>query len=730
MSENSTAADKTALASGYSASDLVDAMKRVGIASGDTVFFQTCVDTLGQPVGCADSRGICEMLWNSLREVVGPNGTVLVPTYTFSFCRQEIFDIEKSPTIWGEWNTYFEFSEYFRRLPGAIRSADPIFSTAGIGPRAAEILLNLPKVCLGEDCVHDRLWRVGGKICILGVGLYESIFRHHMEAMTRVPWRYDKLFTGYIRENGKTRKEGWIYNVRILANNADPAGEPLEAIARQTGLCRVAPVGHGEILSVKADEFRNLIIQELTRNPWFSVKGPAGDPVALEEERVAGPRYEVKLPPQASMKQMIDELWQLPRDIVSDGYDAALSSLSTQTPMRIHEYPSGTHCWTWVVPEKWTCLEACLETTDGKLIFSYADHPLHVVSYSLPFEGEVTREELFKHLHVHPWLPDAVPFIFKYYERDWGLCCSQDQKATLSEERYRVRIKTKFSFGTLKVGEVVAQGASDDCIVLCAHLCHPGQVNDDLTGVVVGLKVMRELLQRRDLRYTYRFLIVPETIGSVAYLSQNERLLPKMKGGLFLEMLGKDHPHALQLSFMGNTEIDQCLTMALKEHDQKSWTGPFRTLILNDEVQFNAPGVRVPMLSLSRILPMSDPEWPFHEYHSNHDRPQSISTERLEESFRMVLKMLDTLEANVVPVNQFKGEVFCSRYGLHVDWYTDREGNKKLFDIMHLIDGSRTIADIAQTVGVSFGDTKRVVDEMNRCGLISYHDQTRSGTLP
>lgn len=249
-----------------------------------------------------------------------------------------------------------------------------------------------------------------------------------------------------------------------------------------------------------------------------------------------------------------------------------------------------------------------------------------------------------------------------------------------------------------------------------------------MSGVVVGLNVMRELLKRRDLRYTYRFLIVPETIGSVAYLSQNEHLLSKMKGGLFLEMLGRDNPHALQLSFAGNSEVDQCLTLTLQEHDRKAWTGAFHSLILNDELQFNAPGVRVPMLSLSRILPLSAPEWPFREYHSNFDTPQNTSLEALEKSFQMVLKMVDTLEANLVPLNQFKGEVFCSRYGLHVDWYTDREGSKSLFDVMHQIDGSRTIAEIALKAGVPFSAAKRIIDDMHQCGLVSYGGKTKPGS--
>ena len=302
--------------------------------------------------------------------------------------------------------------------------------------------------------------------------------------------------------------------------------------------------------------------------------GPAGDPVELESARTSGKGSRIRLSENASMEELISELWRLPRDIVSDGYDTALRALSTQVPMVVHEYPTGTECWTWLVPEKWTCQEAWLETLDGRRLFSYEDNPLHVVSYSLPVNREVSREELFAHLHVHPELPDAIPFVFKYYERDWGLCCSRRLKDSLRDDRYRVVIKSDFSYGTLKVGEVIVPGKSSETFILCAHLCHPAMVNDDLSGVVVGLKVMQELLKRRNLRYTYRFLILPETIGSVAYLSHQQELIPKMIGGLFLEMLGLENPHALQLSFAGDTEVDRCLSQALKESDPRGMDRP------------------------------------------------------------------------------------------------------------------------------------------------------------
>ncbi len=245
----------------------------------------------------------------------------------------------------------------------------------------------------------------------------------------------------------------------------------------------------------------------------------------------------------SSLLDLIEELWLLKRDIVSDGFDRALYRLAEEVPMSIHEYPTGETCWTWLVPEKWTCRTAYLETLQGQRLIDYSDHPLHVVSYSLPFEGVVSRAELLDHLHTHPTLADALPYVFKYYERDWGLCASQSLRDSLTEESYRVVIRTEFEPGTLKVGEVVIPGQVNQCVMLVAHLCHPAMANDDLTGVAVGIEVARELLEGSLSGampyYTYRLLILPETIGSVAYLSHHEQLIPKMAAGLFLEMLGK-----------------------------------------------------------------------------------------------------------------------------------------------------------------------------------------------
>jgi len=696
----------------YRKTDLIKAIRAAGVRAGDVVFSHVGMGMLGFPGEGSTEESAFNVIYNAFMEVLGPEGTLLIPTYSYSFCKGESFRPSTTPSDVGP------FSERFRKLDSVKRSLGPIFSVAGLGPRVDELFRDLPHNCFGDDCIYQRLISIGARICNIGVGFRYATFIHHVEQMVGVPYRFLKLFTGLIEGDGEPRKEGWLYYVRIWVDNSWPDLRRLEKKARDTKICQSARVGLGEVTCIDCADLYELARAEVTKDPWFLAKGPSGDPIELERERLGGSIYPVDPPPRASMLEIIEALWKLPRDIVSDGYDVALQALAKQVPMTIHEYPSGTECWTWIIPEKWTCHEAYLETLDGKRLFSYVDNPLHVVSYSLPFEGEVSRQELFDHLHVHPKIPDAIPFKFKYYERDWDLCCSKNLKDSLTDARYRVVIKTSFSYSTLKVGEVVAPGESEESIVLCAHLCHPAMANDGVTGVVAGLEVMRELLKRRNLHYTYRLLIAPETIGSVAYLSHHEDLVSKMKGGLFLEMLGLDNPHTLQLSFEGNTELDQCFTLVLKAHDPDGWTTGFQTM--NDERQFNAPGVRVPMLALYRVLPASDPDWPYKEYHSDHDTPELASAKRLEASRDLVLRMIGTLENNFRPINKFKGEVFCSRYGLHIDWDTDPEGNEAFFDIMYLIDGTRSIAEIASACGISFEVAKKTIDEFRRHGLVEY----------
>jgi len=740
----------------YTFDQLITALRQVGVQTGDLIFTHVDLAALGMPELASPNgqrrnrralgEAICTLIDAAVRSVIGETGTWLVPTYSYSFGKQQIYDPATTPSSVGT------FTEWFRQQAGVMRSADPMFSVAGIGPRAVQLFANLPHDCFGSDCIYDRLRQANAKIVNLGVGVRDMTFLHHVEQSVGVPYRFKKLFLGqYGPANGdKTHlsKTGWLYNVRPFTENCRPAFGKLDPVLRANGVLQAAPVGLGEVLSITCGDLFNCAAAEIHRDPWFLAQGPAlthaellakEQPVTAKIGLLAETRF-------LDTQNLIDTLWRLPRDIISAGYDTALNliaqqfSPNPQSPipnLTIHEYPSGTEAFTWVVPEAWHCQEAYLETLDGRRLFSYADHPLHVVSYSLPFEGVVSRAELLAHLHPHPLLPHVTPFKFKYYERDWGLCCSQDLKNSLTDDAYRVVIRSKFSYGTLKVGEVVAQGRSPHSFVLCAHLCHPHQVNDDLAGVVIGINVMRELLRRNNLNYTYRLLILPETIGSVAWLQERaksqelrtknqESSAPSLFGGLFLEMLGTDLPHSLQLSLQGDTPLDKLMMNVVQAHDTASWVGAFNTVIGNDERQFNAPGIRVPMLSLSRVHQPNHPHYPYLQYHSTDDTPAIVSAERLDASAALVLKIIDGIESSPIPhppsplpTPNYKGEVFLSRYGIHIDPTEDPEGRRHLFKVMNLIDGTRSIEQIAATSAAPVDAVQRIVGLLQQHGLVA-----------
>src|SRR5579871_3775111 len=429
-----------------------------GLRSGDTVLVQLSLSAFGITEDLREQRG--RIILSAILDVIGNTGTLLAPAFTFSFDRQEEFDPAASMPVVGPWSDAVEFTEAVLQHDGAVRSNDPLYSVVGIGPGASGLLSNLPNSSVGPSSLIDRLSRVSAKLCLIGVPLKHAIAVDFAEVEAAVPWRYKKLFTGKVRADGMSRRQGWIASVvnPCLKNQADTIRN------RVTG--RAEAEFHGAQDSpVATADVRSLV--ELLQADF------AREAAAFDWSQVSKdlPLISVQLPDSATMSETISALWRLPRDIVSDGYDAALRALATQVPMQVHEYPTGTECWTWLVPEKWSCREARLETSKGDVLFSYRDNPLHAVSYSLPFEGTVTRDELFRHLHTHPRLDDAIPFIFKYYERDWGLCCSKNLKESLNDVSYRVVIDSDFSFGSLKVGECIAQGKSDKTFVLCAHLC-------------------------------------------------------------------------------------------------------------------------------------------------------------------------------------------------------------------------------------------------------------------
>jgi len=353
--------------------------------------------------------------------------------------------------------------------------------------------------------------------------------------------------------------------------------------------------------------------------------------------------------------QVIQDLYRRDRNFCSSDYDACIDYLQKILPFAIYQYLSPQPMQGWVIPPKWDLLEGTI-SHQGTVIYE-VDHPLKIVGLSAPFQGTVSREELRKHLHFDRRNPQSIPYHFRQHyrpwQRDWGFCVSQDFYDKLPEGNYEVSITTSESEGYLKVAEYTKAGDHPETFAFVAHLDHPGMANDDLAGVAVGVELFRRLAQQHT-KFTYRLVIVQEIIGSVFYLPERRH---DVMESLFLEMLGSRTELAFQESREGKSQLESCLLNALQSHTHR--TGPFRSIVCNDENVWESYGI--PMPSLSR--------YPYPEYHSDKDDPSIISQESLEESVQILLKMIKELDKSTLLRKKFQGVPALAHpsYDLYVD---------------------------------------------------------------
>lgn len=617
----------------YSKKDFVAALRQAGISSGQIVLSHSNIGFFGIPSEGNDRETADRIVLEGFLDVLGKSGTLIVPTFTYSFCKNETFDPDLSQSTCGPW------SEYVRTQSTARRSLDPLFSVAAIGKQSREMTKDMPLECFGKGSFWERFLRADGVICNLNVWVI-STFIHYIEKKLNVPYRYDKLFQGTLFLGGKINQGRAVYFCQDGSNPDTRASTELfDEIALTSGLAVKIPVGRGYITKITARDVERLIRKTIAKQPYFLIEAGRSKR-APRLLKPATKRRNLQCNP--SMKGIIASLTSSKRDIISDGYDSSLIALANLIPMKIYEYPTGTKTSSSFVPEKWTCYEGYLQTKMGERVLDYKKSPLHVMSYSKSFVGEVSRKELFRHLKVHQRNHFAVPYYSALNEHTWGLCCSQEVKKTLNNTSYKVCIRAEHSYGMLKVGEVVIQGHSDDNLLLFAHLDHPAQANDGLSGVAVGIEAMRRLMAGPRPRYTVRFLIVSEGIGLSAWLTDNSNTLKKTQTALALDMLGLDYPHILEHSQKKNTLWGKLAFNALKSVDVEAVNvGPTQ----KDYEQHEYPEIHAhfPIHSLTRHV-ATDSQGkgvPFPQHHSSDDNAAQISEKSLATSALVVQKILN-----------------------------------------------------------------------------------------
>ena len=422
------------------------------------------------------------------------------------------------------------------------------------------------------------------------------------------------------------------------------------------------------------------------------------------------------------MMQILRHLTPLNRAVCSRGYDQAVDYLREVLPFRVIAVPSSCRHNGWVIPPSWDVEEARI-TKDGRTVYDGAAHPLGVIGLSKSFCGTVSLKELRRHLHYDHRYDDSIPFHyrqqFRSWSRDWGFCVPKRLFDQLVPGDYEVVIRTAEAPGAVKILEYQRQGTLDFTIVLGGNLDHAGVANDGLAGCVVGLEVMRRLRDRKT-RFTYSLVLSPGIIGSELYLaglSSSER--SRILEGIFLEMLGSVTPLAVQESRRSIVSTLHALRASLDQLGLPYRTGPFESIIVNDEYVWENYGI--PMLSFSRF--------PYPEYHSSRDSVEIIKETSLNEAVDALMGTVDRLEASPMVVKKFEGNICLSNplYDLYVDYgqvaLGDAPSQQKrrmrcLMDFVPALDRPVSVKAIADHIGLAESETLEYLQRWADKGLI------------
>lgn len=415
-----------------------------------------------------------------------------------------------------------------------------------------------------------------------------------------------------------------------------------------------------------------------------------------------------------AMLALIARLYPICRSITGPGVRETLHILQEQVPVAIHEVPSGTPVFDWVVPPEWRVREAWIKDPSGAKVVDFADHNLHLMSYSTPIEARMDLAELKRHLHADPAHPDWIPYRTSYYQENWGFCLPWNQAQALPEGLYEVRVDTTLAPGSLTYGECFIPGESPDEVLISTHICHPSLANDNLSGIAVCTELIRGLLAARP-KLSYRFLFIPGTIGSITWLARNEGRLGAIVAGLSAVNLGDPGPLHYKRSRRGEARIDRAAAHVLKARGgQVEEFSPYGY----DERQFCSPGINLPVGCLSRT-----PWGRFPEYHSSADNLDLVRADALEDllqAFRAVFEILERDRAylNLSP----KGEPQLGRRGLYaaIGGRSDtKDFQMALLWVLNQSDGGPTLLDIAERAGLSFALIAEAAAALEAAGLLA-----------
>lgn len=412
---------------------------------------------------------------------------------------------------------------------------------------------------------------------------------------------------------------------------------------------------------------------------------------------------------------LIKRLFPICRSITGNGVRETLKIIKEYIPIEIHEVPTGTRAFDWTVPKEWNIKEAYVMDDDGNKIIDFKENNLHVAGYSVPVDKTITHSELQEHLYSLSDQPEAIPYVTLYYQEGWGFCLAHRDRDKIKEGKYKVFIDSELKKGSLTYAELIIPGKLKDEVFLSTYICHPSLANNELSGPALTTFLAKWILDEPR-RYTYRIIYVPETIGSLVYLSRNLKVMKKnMIAGFNVTCVGDDKAYSYLPTRNGDTYVDRIARNILLFKSP----GFIKYSFLDrgsDERQYNSPGVDMPVCCVMRSKYGTYPE-----YHTSLDNLDFVSPRGLAGAYDALLECLRLIERNCKYKINCLGEPQLGRRGLYsainIKSYADEA--KKISDFIAYADGKNDLIDISNKINVPVWEIYPVIEKLREFNLLT-----------
>ncbi|HEV8724158.1 MAG TPA: DUF4910 domain-containing protein [Candidatus Binatia bacterium] len=415
------------------------------------------------------------------------------------------------------------------------------------------------------------------------------------------------------------------------------------------------------------------------------------------------------------LHRLVSDLYPICRSISGDGVRQTLDRLRQEIPLEIQEIPSGTDVFDWKIPREWNINDAYIKDSRGVRIVDFNRSNLHVVSYSVPVRKKVSLEELKSHLFTIPDQPDWIPYRTSYYNETWGFCITHNQLRSMTDREYEVCIDSTLEDGHLTYGECFFPGETRDEILISNHICHPSLANDNLAGIAIS-SLLAQMLASAPRRYSYRFLFVPGTIGSITWLCLHEAQVANIRHGIVLACAGDAGCPTYKRSRQGNAEIDRAMIQILKESGGSHEILDFSPYGY-DERQYCSPGFDLPVGCFMRT-----PHSQYPEYHTSADDLSFVKAASLGDSLAKCLSAIAILEGNRTYLNQNpKCEPQLGKRGLYSSFggATDRKQREMaMLWVLNYSDGKNSLLDICEKSRLPFARVREAAVALEEHGLL------------